>query len=112
MLRPYDTLARYGGEEFVAILPGCDLAAASEVVERLRTATPGGESCSAGVVEWVLNEHPEILVSRADTAMYEAKRTGRDRTVAAPRRGAALPADKPAGGRFRRESAGKFPLQS
>ena len=90
VLRPYDVLARFGGEEFVAIMPGCDLRAASEVIERLRSATPSGETASAGVVEWVLNEHPDVLVSRADTALYDAKRAGRHRTVAAPRRGRAV----------------------
>ena len=90
VLRPYDVLARFGGEEFVAILPGCDLQTASEIVDRLRAATPGRESCSAGVVEWVLHEHPDVLISRADTALYDAKRAGRHRTVAARRRGPAV----------------------
>jgi diguanylate cyclase (GGDEF)-like protein len=84
VLRPYDTLARFGGEEFMVILPGCNLTAASSIVERLRLVTPGGESCSAGVVAWAQDEHPEVLISRADRALYEAKRKGRDRTFAAP----------------------------
>jgi diguanylate cyclase (GGDEF)-like protein len=82
VLRPYDTLARFGGEEFMIIVPGCDLDAAASIVERLRSVTPGGESCSAGVVEWTPSEHPEVLVARADGALYEAKRAGRNRTVA------------------------------
>ena len=82
-LRPYDILARYGGEEFSVILPGCDLADAVSLVERLRAVTPAGESCSAGIAEWDGEEHPDALVGRADAALYEAKRAGRDRSLVA-----------------------------
>ena len=82
-LRPYDLLARYGGEEFGVILPGCGLADGIAIVDRLRAATPAGVSCSGGIAEWDCEEHPEGLVGRADGALYEAKRTGRDRTVSA-----------------------------
>ncbi|MDX6581983.1 MAG: hypothetical protein QOI10_1167 [Solirubrobacterales bacterium] len=82
-LRPYDILARYGGEEFSVILPGCDLADAFVLVERLRTFTPDGESCSAGIAEWNPEEQPEALVGRADAALYRAKRSGRDRVITA-----------------------------
>ena len=41
-LRPYDVLARFGGEEFSLILPGCDLADAVVLVERLRAVDAGG----------------------------------------------------------------------
>ena len=82
-LRPYDILARYGGEEFSVILPGCDLADAVSLVERLRAVTPAGESCSAGIAEWDGKEHPDDLVGRADAALYEAKRAGRDRSLVA-----------------------------
>ena len=83
-LRETDRLARYGGEEFSVVLPDCTLEDAGELVERLRSVTPADETCSAGVVEWDGGESPEGLVRRADAALYEAKRTGRDRTVAAP----------------------------
>jgi diguanylate cyclase (GGDEF)-like protein/PAS domain S-box-containing protein len=82
-LRPYDLLARYGGEEFGLILPGCELSEAVQAVERLRAATPEEMSCSAGIAEWAREEDPESLVGRADRALYEAKRSGRDRTIAA-----------------------------
>jgi len=82
-LRPYDILARYGGEEFSVILPGCDADAAVSLVVRLRAVTPEGESCSAGVAEWTGDEHTEHLVGRADAALYEAKRRGRNRTIVA-----------------------------
>jgi diguanylate cyclase len=82
-LRPYDLLARYGGEEFGLILPGCPLYYALRIVERLRAATPGGQSCSAGIAEWDRHDHAEVLVGRADAALYEAKLGGRDRTASA-----------------------------
>ena len=82
-LRPYDILARYGGEEFSVILPGCDTSDAVVLVERLRAYTPQGESCSAGIAEWDGEEQPEALVGRADAALYQAKRAGRDRVITA-----------------------------
>jgi diguanylate cyclase (GGDEF)-like protein len=84
VLRPYDLLARYGGEEFSLILVGCQLEEAEVIIERLRAATPGDVSCSAGVAQWDRDEDPGCLVSRADEALYEAKRSGRDRTIATP----------------------------
>ncbi|MDQ6749692.1 MAG: diguanylate cyclase [Actinomycetota bacterium] len=81
-LRPTDVLARYGGEEFVVLLPNCHLARGIEVIERLREATPERATCSAGVVRYDGSEAPEALVSRADDALYRAKREGRDRIVA------------------------------
>jgi diguanylate cyclase (GGDEF)-like protein/PAS domain S-box-containing protein len=82
-LRPYDILARYGGEEFSVILPGCDLVDALTLVERLRSVTPEGESCSAGIAEWDGDEEAEALVGRADAALYRAKRSGRDQSIIA-----------------------------
>jgi diguanylate cyclase (GGDEF)-like protein len=83
VLRPRDLLARYGGEEFAALLPGCNEDHAALVLERLRDATPGRETCSVGVAEWDGEESPADLVGRADAALYAAKAAGRDRTVRA-----------------------------
>ena len=82
-LRPYDLLARYGGEEFSVILPAAISPTPSSLVERLRSMTPGGESCSAGIAEWDGTERVDALVGRADAALYRAKRAGRDRVVTA-----------------------------
>jgi diguanylate cyclase (GGDEF)-like protein/PAS domain S-box-containing protein len=83
MLRPSDLLARYGGEEFGLVLPNCTLEKGMEVVERLRACTPAGQTCSAGLAVWDGDESPDLLVSRADGALYDAKNAGRDRAMAA-----------------------------
>jgi diguanylate cyclase (GGDEF)-like protein/PAS domain S-box-containing protein len=82
-LRGEDTIVRFGGEEFLVILPSCEPADALEIVERLRAATPDGQTCSAGLAQWRTGESVDDLLGRADTALYAAKDAGRDRLVAA-----------------------------
>jgi diguanylate cyclase (GGDEF)-like protein len=82
-LRPGDTLARVGGEEFAVMLPSCALADAVRVLERLRDATPSGVTASIGVAELHPGESTGDVLARADTALYEAKDSGRDRLHAA-----------------------------
>ncbi len=82
-LRPGDTLARYGGEEFVVLLHEDELETARGVVDRLRAVTPRGQSCSAGIARRGDGETSTALLGRADHALYEAKRAGRDRSLIA-----------------------------
>ena len=82
-IRVTDFIARYGGEEFALLLPKCPPNEALAILERLRGATPEGQTCSAGVAYWGGEESPESLVGRADQALYEAKRAGRDRVITA-----------------------------
>jgi diguanylate cyclase (GGDEF)-like protein len=82
-LRPSDVIARYGGEEFVVLLREGDLDAARGIVDRLRAATPRGQSCSAGIARREGGETADGLLGRADHALYEAKRAGRDRSLVA-----------------------------
>jgi diguanylate cyclase (GGDEF)-like protein len=82
-LREGDVLARYGGEEFAIALYDCPTEEAVDVLERVRTCTPDGQTCSVGVATLAAAEHADELVKRADAALYESKRE-RDRTVAKP----------------------------
>ena len=80
-LRDSDLMARFGGEEFALLLPDCGAADVHRVVEKVRRATPPGVTSSAGAAVWDGVEEAEDLIRRADEALYEAKRAGRDRTV-------------------------------
>jgi diguanylate cyclase (GGDEF)-like protein/PAS domain S-box-containing protein len=83
-LRGSDTIVRFGGEEFLVLLPDTDIGQASEIVERLRAATPGGQTCSAGIAAWDFAADLDELILSADRALYVAKEDGRDRLVVAP----------------------------
>ena len=83
-LREGDLLARYGGEEFAALLSGCSQAEAVAILDRVRAATPLGETVSVGVAQWDGRQSPEQLIGVADGALYQAKHQGRNRVVAAP----------------------------
>jgi diguanylate cyclase (GGDEF)-like protein len=94
-LRKVDLLARYGGEEFCVLLPRVAKPEALEVAEKLRRAIaaaplPGPEkdvalsiTISIGVASLGTDAVDAAgLVERADFALYEAKRLGRDRVAA------------------------------
>jgi diguanylate cyclase (GGDEF)-like protein len=78
-LRTVDHLARYGGEEFVVLLPDTAAAVGRQILDRLRVATPLGQTFSAGLATWEHIETSDELIARADRALYEAKDAGRDR---------------------------------
>lgn len=88
-LRDNDVLSRHGGEEFALVFPECDAAAAAEALERVRTELRAnlGRSglpiftASFGVVPARLVDDLDALLARADSALFEAKRAGRDRIV-------------------------------
>lgn len=93
--RQEDLICRYGGEEFLLLLPLTDADGAAQLAERIRAAVAAepvqhGEhrvpvTVSAGVGDWVVGERLGELIARVDAALYEAKRSGRDRVVCAPR---------------------------
>jgi diguanylate cyclase (GGDEF)-like protein len=88
-LRPYDLIGRYGGEEFLVIAPNCDLGLTQRLAERIREAvnSEGVElgndnvplTVSVGITLGTADSDPEFLVTVADSAMYQAKRNGRNR---------------------------------
>jgi len=89
-LRPVDHLARFGGEEFVVLMPGTGLEEARLALTRLQRSLSealflheGREvfvTFSGGVTTWRPGEALEPALERADKGLYEAKRTGKNRT--------------------------------
>jgi diguanylate cyclase (GGDEF)-like protein len=78
-LRPDDVLARLGGDEFAVMMPGCSQRAATAILQRLRRHTPASTTCSIGLAVWDRSESGRDVLGRADSALYDAKRDGRDR---------------------------------
>ncbi|MCA9669641.1 MAG: diguanylate cyclase [Myxococcales bacterium] len=96
-LRNYDNVGRYGGEEFIVVLPGCGVADALAVAERLRAAIAApaintqagpvpvtasfGVAAASGADGADRARSAHALIARADAALYVAKEQGRDRVV-------------------------------
>jgi diguanylate cyclase (GGDEF)-like protein len=102
--REVDVIARYGGEEFAIIMPETSHGDATRMIDRLREAVThypfkgNGRSSgvrltlSAGVAAYPkISRSAHALLQQADAALYEAKRSGKNRVVMAAD-GAAEPA--------------------
>lgn len=91
--RNFDLVGRFGGEEFVIIMTDTNLELATAIAERIREAVMHAPfhvkrfniriTISLGVAMLRQGERKESLLERADAAMYEAKRSGRNRVVIA-----------------------------
>jgi diguanylate cyclase (GGDEF)-like protein len=82
-LREVDVMARMDGGRFAVILPNCGLGEAVEVMDRVRAATPRGQTGSAGVARWDGEEPAELLQARCEEALSAAKQAGGNVTIAA-----------------------------
>ena len=100
-----DLVVRYGGEEFCVLLPATPLAAALALAERIRAATaaaalasqPIKVTVSIGVTAYSgpIDATLELLLARADEALYRAKHEGRNRVVGLPLADATLDQQHP-----------------
>ena len=94
-IRHVDLVCRYGGEEFVVVMPDTDADTAAMVAERLRSQVaeapfeiagkPGGQAVTVSVGIATKKDDDvsaSELLGRADRALYEAKKAGRNRVVA------------------------------
>jgi two-component system cell cycle response regulator len=91
LLRPYDALGRYGGEEFLVVVSGCDPESIATLAERLRAGVAAESvDTSEGIIPVTVSlgvavnsgRRPvdaNVLVQRADRALYCAKEKGRNR---------------------------------
>ena len=93
-LRPSDIVARFGGEEFIILLPDVEMENALTIIQRLQNNLAKSFSShsnehsmpitfSAGVALRSFGEHQNSVINRADKALYQAKRTGKNRAIPA-----------------------------
>jgi len=92
-MRPTDTVARYGGEEFMILLPSSDAEQGTTVISRLQRELTkrfflhdNGKlliTFSAGIATHQPGESQAAVITRADRALYQAKRAGKNRVIAA-----------------------------
>jgi diguanylate cyclase len=95
-IREGDLAARYGGEELMCILPGASLEICRQVADRIRARIAGARvtrrgtgqeigqvTISTGVAQFKPGESFEALIERCDEALYQAKQSGRNCTIAA-----------------------------
>ncbi|OQY11942.1 MAG: hypothetical protein B6I30_05795 [Desulfobacteraceae bacterium 4572_187] len=95
LIRDEDFLARYGGEEFAIVLPGASLRNALKKAQRIRKAIAGTHyktdkekggntlsvTVSIGASSFCKNDSVSTVIDRSDRALYQAKRTGKNRVV-------------------------------
>lgn len=83
-LKSDDLLARYGGEEFTVMLTTDSRRAAVSTVRRMCQAVPHGATASAGITRWRSGMSADEVIHEADSALYAAKRAGRNRVTVHP----------------------------
>ncbi len=99
-LRTQDLVCRHGGEEFAIAIPGCSIEKAREIFDAVRNRLTAAMTVaglpkftvSFGVVEAEPDDDLPGLISRADAALFQAKREGRDRVVVVDALGHEVPA--------------------
>jgi diguanylate cyclase (GGDEF)-like protein len=84
-VRKYDLVARFGGEEFFIMLPNTKAEKGKQIAERLRKSVMNdvylkkhNVTISLGVTEYKQKDNLEKMSKRADSALYEAKKSGRN----------------------------------
>jgi diguanylate cyclase len=92
-LRPSDSVARFGGEEFLILMPNSDTEQGTAVISRLQRELTKRfflhdnrkllMTFSAGISTYARGETQTDVIARADRALYQAKRAGKNRVIAA-----------------------------